>query len=186
MIFGDVRHTAGQSFNVESGSGNDGIFPRPGDQLANLNKYGEVLRDYCVSTDPICGGGDVVDTHLNYFDVFTEDVASWVQERVGSADPSSTSSQSASSTSSDSTTSATTTSGETSESTSSATDSETTSMETSATMTATGSEGEETETETETGSPSATETGENVATGLRAGGSATALVFLAFGLHSLL
>ncbi|KAM6525333.1 hypothetical protein FALCPG4_010888 [Fusarium falciforme] len=86
MIFGDTRHTANQPYNVLSGAGKDGLFPRPGDQLANLAKYGDVLRNYCVDTDPICAQGDVVETHLNYFDVFTDDVAGWVKERVNAAE----------------------------------------------------------------------------------------------------
>ncbi|KAJ3464386.1 hypothetical protein MRS44_009172 [Fusarium solani] len=86
MIFGDTRHTANQPYNVLSGAGKDGLFPRPGDQLANLAKYGDVLHNYCVDTDPICAQGDVVETHLNYFDVFTDDVAGWVKERVKAAE----------------------------------------------------------------------------------------------------
>ncbi|KAI8666200.1 Cutinase [Fusarium keratoplasticum] len=86
MIFGDTRHTANQPYNVLSGAGKDGLFPRPGDQLANLAKYGDVLHNYCVDTDPICAQGDVVETHLNYFDVFTDDVAGWVKERVNAAE----------------------------------------------------------------------------------------------------
>lgn len=191
LIFGDVRHTSGQSFNVESGANSQGIFPRPGDQLANLNKYGDVLRNYCVSTDPICAGGDVVDTHLNYFDVFTDEVASWVQERIGEADPSSTSSSSGTPTSgSDRTTTASST--EASQTTSSEDSSETTSTTSTATATTTASNDEETprtttggdETETGTDSPSATETGDNMAAGLSVGGSAAVLVSLVLGLVS--
>ncbi|KAF5007066.1 hypothetical protein FDECE_6570 [Fusarium decemcellulare] len=85
MIFGDTRHTANQPYNVLTGAGKDGLFPRPGDQLANLAKYGDVLHNYCVETDPICAQGDVVKTHLNYFDVFTHDVAQWVKKQVKAA-----------------------------------------------------------------------------------------------------
>ncbi|KAG9258440.1 Alpha/Beta hydrolase protein [Emericellopsis atlantica] len=85
MIFGDVRHTAGQPYNVLSGADSEGIFPRPEDQLANLAKYGDALHNYCVVTDPICAGGDVVATHLNYFDVYSDDAAAWVQKRVAAA-----------------------------------------------------------------------------------------------------
>ncbi|KAJ4312322.1 hypothetical protein N0V84_009983 [Fusarium piperis] len=86
MIFGDTRHTANQPYNVLSGASKDGLFPRPSEQLANLAKYGSALRNYCVDTDPICAQGDVVETHLNYFDVFTNDVAKWVKQRVEAAE----------------------------------------------------------------------------------------------------
>ncbi|KAF5650093.1 acetylxylan esterase 2 [Fusarium tjaetaba] len=82
MVFGDTRHTKDQPYNVLSGKGKDGLFPRPAGMLENLASYGDVFRNYCVETDPICAQGDEVETHLNYFDVFTDDVAAWVKERV--------------------------------------------------------------------------------------------------------
>ncbi|KAF5531739.1 acetylxylan esterase 2 [Fusarium napiforme] len=83
MVFGDTRHTKDQPYNVLSGKGKDGLFPRPAGMLENLASYGDVFRNYCVETDPICAKGDEVETHLNYFDVFTDDAAAWVKERVG-------------------------------------------------------------------------------------------------------
>ncbi|KAF5634625.1 acetylxylan esterase 2 [Fusarium sp. NRRL 52700] len=83
MVFGDTRHTKDQPYNVLSGAGKDGLFPRPAGMLENLASYGDVFRNYCVETDPICAKGDEGETHLNYFDVFTDDVAKWVKERVG-------------------------------------------------------------------------------------------------------
>ncbi|KAF5241769.1 hypothetical protein FANTH_8985 [Fusarium anthophilum] len=89
MVFGDTRHTKDQPYNVLSGAGKDGLFPRPAGMLENLASYGDVFRNYCVETDPICAQGDEVETHLNYFDVFTDDVADWVKERIGE-DPTTT------------------------------------------------------------------------------------------------
>ncbi|KAG5814644.1 hypothetical protein H9Q71_003137 [Fusarium xylarioides] len=83
MVFGDTRHTKDQPYNVHSGKGKDGLFPRPAGMLENLASYGDVFRNYCVETDPICAKGDEVETHLNCVDVFTDDVAEWVKERVG-------------------------------------------------------------------------------------------------------
>lgn len=85
LIFGDTRHTANQPFNVLSGSGSDGLFPRTEEQTTNMAKYGDRLRDYCAGDDPICAGGDVVADHLNYFDVYSNDAAAWVKERVEAA-----------------------------------------------------------------------------------------------------
>jgi hypothetical protein len=85
MVFGDTRHTADQPYNVLSGVSNNGLFPRPADQLANLASYGDVFQAYCVKTDPICAQGKDVQTHLNYFDVFTNEAADWVKERVQKA-----------------------------------------------------------------------------------------------------
>ena len=121
LLFGDTRHTADQSYNVESGAPGDGLFPRNGSQLRDLNRYSDVLRSYCVSTDPICAedmGPEEVETHLNYFDIYSRPAAEWVQGMVAdvgganSTSPRSSSSSSTTSTASssaDETASATTT-----------------------------------------------------------------------------
>lgn len=86
MIFASTRHTAGQPFNTLTGANSNGLFPRDSAKLQNLATYGDRLRDFCVVTDPICAGGDVVETHLNYFDVFTEEAATWAKEMIQKAE----------------------------------------------------------------------------------------------------
>ncbi|VUC31143.1 unnamed protein product [Clonostachys rosea] len=98
LLFGNTLHTANQPFNYESGSGGSGLFPRSGDRLAGLNKFASVLRDYCVASDPICAGGDVVANHLNYFDIYSTNAASWVVEKLGLEDGSKSTTMSTSST----------------------------------------------------------------------------------------
>ncbi|KAL8383371.1 hypothetical protein RB595_006901 [Gaeumannomyces hyphopodioides] len=82
LTFGDVRHTAFQPYNYKSGATGWGLFPRSPDQLAKAINYAGVWRDYCNAGDPVCAGGNVVDEHLNYFDVDTPDAAAWVQKRI--------------------------------------------------------------------------------------------------------
>jgi hypothetical protein len=60
-------------------------YPRPADELARLNAYAGVLRNYCAAGDPICAGGDNVTQHLNYFDLYTDSAASWVVSKVDAA-----------------------------------------------------------------------------------------------------
>ncbi|KAH6670845.1 Alpha/Beta hydrolase protein [Plectosphaerella plurivora] len=86
LVFGDTRHTAGQSYNYLDGSGKDGLFPRSPTQLAELATFAPVLRSYCRMTDPICAGGDVVDDHLNYFEIYTDSAGAWVREMADKAD----------------------------------------------------------------------------------------------------
>lgn len=87
LTFGDTRHTANQPANYESGAKDDGLFPRPGDQLAKLNAFSDRHRDYCVDTDSICSGADPKGpgamSHLEYFEKFTDDAAKWVKEKLG-------------------------------------------------------------------------------------------------------
>ncbi|CZS92654.1 related to acetylxylan esterase precursor [Rhynchosporium graminicola] len=92
MVFGDLRHTANQPYNVLSGAGGQGLFPRSGSQAAALLTYTSVFHDYCVANDPICAGGKVVADHLNYFDIYTDEAAAWVKSQLlkapsGSAPP---------------------------------------------------------------------------------------------------
>ncbi|EXJ87852.1 hypothetical protein A1O1_04779 [Capronia coronata CBS 617.96] len=103
-LFGDVRHTAGQPYNVLSGADANGAAPRTDGQLTSLNRYSSLLRSYCVATDPVCAasyGSDNSSTHLTYFDIYTDDAASWIKEMINKAEESSstTSSVAASTTS---------------------------------------------------------------------------------------
>ncbi|KAL8299031.1 hypothetical protein RB597_007594 [Gaeumannomyces tritici] len=82
LTFGDIRHTAFQPYNYKSGATNWGTSPRTTDQLAKAMNYAGVWRDYCNAGDPVCAGGNVVDEHLNYFDVDTPDAAAFVQRRI--------------------------------------------------------------------------------------------------------
>jgi uncharacterized membrane protein len=78
-----VRHKGGAPFNTFDGAPDDGLFPRTSAQVNNMAKYGDRLRDVCVANDPICAGGDVVEDHLNYFDLYTNQAAAWFREMAG-------------------------------------------------------------------------------------------------------
>lgn len=98
LTFGDTRHTADAPGNYESGKSGNGLFPRPGDQMAKLEAFSDRHRDYCVNTDPICSGADSKNpeakSHLTYFDRFTDEAAKFVKEKLGGdikkSDPSKT------------------------------------------------------------------------------------------------
>ncbi|KAJ0332708.1 hypothetical protein COL5a_001429 [Colletotrichum fioriniae] len=77
LIFGDTRHTASQPYNYLSGAPDNGLFPRPENQLAGMRAFSSVMRSYCVESDPICAGGDTAANHLNYFDVYSSDAGKW-------------------------------------------------------------------------------------------------------------
>ncbi|KEQ70069.1 alpha/beta-hydrolase [Aureobasidium namibiae CBS 147.97] len=85
-VFGNTRHTANQPYNQFSGAPDNGIFPRPAYQLANLATWTSKFHDYCVAEDPICAGGDVVADHLNYFDLYSDVAAAWIKSQIASAD----------------------------------------------------------------------------------------------------
>jgi acetylxylan esterase len=82
-----VKHTAGQSCNILSGASYNSNDPRSGDNLANLNQFSDIIRSYCDIADPICAaegpGPFDINTHLNYFDVYTDDAAGWVKGVLG-------------------------------------------------------------------------------------------------------
>ncbi|KAK2059126.1 alpha/beta-hydrolase [Colletotrichum caudatum] len=86
LLFGDTRHTANQPYNFLAGAPDNGLFPRPADQLAGLMAFSKVARSYCADSDPICAGGKTVANHLNYFDIYSDDAGKWVQEMVGKPD----------------------------------------------------------------------------------------------------
>ncbi|KAH9432781.1 hypothetical protein MCOR02_007460 [Pyricularia oryzae] len=83
LTFGSVRHTPNQPFSFGPGANFPGVRPREGDQLKNLKVYEDRYRDWCNSNDPICAVGDkpiIVANHLNYFQVFGEEAATWLAE----------------------------------------------------------------------------------------------------------
>jgi hypothetical protein len=86
LTFGNTRHTANQPYNQFSGAPDNGIFPRPAYQLANLATWTAKYHDYCVAEDPICAGGNVVADHLNYFDLYSDVAAEWVKSQIAAAD----------------------------------------------------------------------------------------------------
>lgn len=144
LLFGDTRHTADQSYNVESGAEGNGLFPRTDQLLSDLNRYSAVLRSYCVSTDPICAedmGPVVAETHLNYFEIYPQAAAAWVQEMVSNAAnftlrATSSSSSSSSSTSSSASSTSSTSSTSSAQSTADATTSEASATATDAAVSA--------------------------------------------------
>ncbi|OTA54516.1 carbohydrate esterase family 5 protein, partial [Hypoxylon sp. EC38] len=87
LLFGDTRHTANQPYNTLPGASINGLFPRSGEQLAGLNNFAGVLRDWCQGDDPICAQGDGkrvynVQHHLNYFDVYSGAAGQWVKSKL--------------------------------------------------------------------------------------------------------
>jgi len=82
IVFGDTRHTANQPYNYGNGSNLNGWFPRPASQLAALDAWTNITRDWCVQTDPICGANQTyynVETHLGYYNLYSDAAASWLK-----------------------------------------------------------------------------------------------------------
>jgi hypothetical protein len=81
LLWGDVKHTANQAYNVLDGASKQ-AWPRTGDNLARLNAYSSVLRSYCAAGDPVCADGDNIDEHLNYFELYSDEASSWVVSKL--------------------------------------------------------------------------------------------------------
>jgi hypothetical protein len=66
---------------VGAGKDFDGRRARTPEQLEALNKYSNVLLDYCHFSDPICAVGSTpenVTEHLNYFLEHNEEATKWI------------------------------------------------------------------------------------------------------------
>ncbi|KAI1454804.1 carbohydrate esterase family 5 protein [Annulohypoxylon moriforme] len=81
-LFGDVRHTASQSYNVGTGAAGTGILPRSGAGLESLNRFSEILHSWCFIDDPVCAGGSDINAHLEYFDASMSEAAAWVKAKI--------------------------------------------------------------------------------------------------------
>ncbi|KAK8052717.1 carbohydrate esterase family 5 protein [Apiospora saccharicola] len=81
-LFGDVRHTANQTYNLGEGAGKSGILPRKGAQLTGLNVHSDKIHSWCNGQDPVCSSGNDLDQHLTYFDQFTPDAAAFIKSKL--------------------------------------------------------------------------------------------------------
>ncbi|KAK7932286.1 hypothetical protein PG985_002998 [Apiospora marii] len=81
-LFGDVRHTGNQTYNLAAGAGKSGILPRAGAQLTGLNVHSDKIHSWCNGEDPVCSSGNDMDQHLTYFDQFTPDAAAFIKSKL--------------------------------------------------------------------------------------------------------
>lgn len=78
--FGAVIRSRDTNFTVGDGKHFDGRRARTTSQLFALEKYSDVLLDYCHFGDPMCAVGSTpenVEHHLNYFVQHNEEVIKW-------------------------------------------------------------------------------------------------------------
>ncbi|KAF1952087.1 alpha/beta-hydrolase, partial [Byssothecium circinans] len=85
-VFGAVHCSAHQNYSVQNGGEKyNGSTPRSAEQLAALNRYSTVLREYCNAGDPICApasAGHDTKNHLSYFDKYNDDAAQFIVEEA--------------------------------------------------------------------------------------------------------
>ena len=52
-----------------------------------MNEFASITRSYCDVADSVCAaagpGPFDINTHLNYFDLYTDDAAGWVKSILG-------------------------------------------------------------------------------------------------------
>ncbi|PPJ58504.1 hypothetical protein CBER1_05621 [Cercospora berteroae] len=88
LLFGDPLHQPNKPYNYLDGNAGQGT-GGPRSQVSNqiLESYTPRLRSYCAKDDLVCApglGADTVEAHTNYFDVYSQDAASWITELVNS------------------------------------------------------------------------------------------------------
>ncbi|KAL5121436.1 hypothetical protein ACEQ8H_000507 [Pleosporales sp. CAS-2024a] len=90
VVFGATRRSANQNFTFGGGQISDGGAPRTAQQNAGLQPYAQAgkLREYCQPHDPICAPHTEdkdMKFHLDYFDKFGDEAATWVISRAREA-----------------------------------------------------------------------------------------------------
>jgi acetylxylan esterase len=78
--YGDPRRIPGQSFDVGTDTGAEGIFPRLKNQL--LTPFAEDIQSYCDTGDPFCAKGNELNAHLAYFEKFNKTAAQFLVGRL--------------------------------------------------------------------------------------------------------
>ncbi|KAK5051550.1 hypothetical protein LTR84_003202 [Exophiala bonariae] len=85
VTFGAPRFTTNQSYNIGRGSTFNGVLGRQGQQLADLNKYDDILAMWCNAGDPVCAVGSEpinITAHWSYYDEYTNVASRWVVATV--------------------------------------------------------------------------------------------------------
>ncbi|OTA52351.1 carbohydrate esterase family 5 protein [Hypoxylon sp. EC38] len=65
-FFGDLRHTASQTYNAGTGADENGVSTLRL-ELQSLNRFTELLQSWCFVDDPVCARGGDSDAHTAYF-----------------------------------------------------------------------------------------------------------------------
>jgi acetylxylan esterase len=85
LLWGNPSHTPDQSYNQLSGSAARGLNARTLEALQMLDFYAPRLHDYCQGDDLVCAkgfGADTVEAHTDYFNIYTNQAASWAASMV--------------------------------------------------------------------------------------------------------
>jgi acetylxylan esterase len=78
--YGDPRRIPGQSFDVGTDPGAEGIFPRKTNQL--LTAFAPDIQSYCDTGDPFCAKGNELNAHLAYFEKFDKTATAFLVSRL--------------------------------------------------------------------------------------------------------
>ena len=78
--YGDPRRIPGQSFDVGSDKGAEGIFPRLKTQL--LTPFAEDIQSYCDTGDPFCAKGNNLEAHLDYVEKYDKTADKFIIGRL--------------------------------------------------------------------------------------------------------
>jgi acetylxylan esterase len=78
--YGDPRRIPGQSFDVGTDPGAEGIFPRKQNQL--LTAFAPDIQSYCDTGDPFCAKGNNLSAHLDYFEKYDKKASQFLVGRL--------------------------------------------------------------------------------------------------------
>jgi len=78
--YGDPRRIPGQSFDVGTDVGAEGIFPRLKTQL--LTKFAPLIQSYCDTGDPFCAKGFNLEAHLDYVEKYDKTADKFIIGRL--------------------------------------------------------------------------------------------------------
>ncbi|RMZ86789.1 hypothetical protein DV736_g5984, partial [Chaetothyriales sp. CBS 134916] len=81
VTFGSPRFTADQPYNIGRGSSYNGVLPRWGKQLSDLNEYEDIIAMWCNAGDPVCAVGSEpvnITAHWSYYDEYANVASRWV------------------------------------------------------------------------------------------------------------
>jgi acetylxylan esterase len=85
VMYGDPRRMPGESFDLGTDPGAEGIFPRLSSPNQSLSGFSSVIQSYCDTGDPFCARGHELGAHLTYPSRYNSAANTFVKKQLKAA-----------------------------------------------------------------------------------------------------
>ncbi len=85
VMYGDPRRMPGESFDLGTDPGANGIFPRLASPNQSLSGFSSLIQSYCETGDPFCASGNNLGAHMHYPATYNRAANKFVKKQLNAA-----------------------------------------------------------------------------------------------------